>query len=87
MAKSPYFKGISLFLVEFLKIFPLNHIKFSNISSMKIVITFGLRATLLKMSVENGQFRAFSPMKFQTVDRYEKAISLLYLDIICHRLV
>ena len=54
---SPYFCWI-------FKIFPLNHIKFSNISPMEIVITFEACTALLKKSVENGHFRAFSPMKF-----------------------
>ena len=46
------------------KIFPLNHIKFPNISQMEILITFGACAALLIKSVENGHFRAFPPMKF-----------------------
>ena len=37
---------------------------------MEIVITFEACADLLKEFVENGHFRAFSPMKFSKVDRY-----------------
>ena len=42
---------------------------------MEIVIMFGACAALLKKSIENGHFRAFSPWNFQKVDRYGKTDS------------
>ena len=38
------------------------------------VITFGACTALLKKSVENGHFRAFSPKNFQKVDRYGSGV-------------
>ena len=63
--QSPYF------FIDFFFIFLLNHIQFSNISHMEIIITFEACAALLKKSIENGDFRAFSRMKFSKVDTYE----------------
>ena len=58
-------------------IFSLNHIKLPNISPMDIVFTFGARPALLKKSVENGNFHAFSPMKFVTqTDQIEGHVQL-----------
>ena len=61
------------------KIFPLKSIKFPNISPIEIVMTFTVWAALLKKSVENDHFHAFSTMRFQEVDRYGK--KCLYLTL------
>ena len=60
---SPFEGHLPIFCWIF-KIFPLNHIKFPNITPMEIVITFKARTALLKKFVENGHFHAFFPMKF-----------------------
>ena len=70
MAKSPYFKGISLFFCWIFQIFSLIHRKLSNISPIEIVTTFEVHAALLKMSVENGHFTLSPLWNFQKVDRY-----------------
>ena len=64
MAKSPYFKGISLFFCCIFKIFSLKHTKFPNISPKEIVKTYGVCAALHIKSFENGHFCPFTPMKF-----------------------
>ena len=45
---------------------------------MEIVSTPEARSFLLKTSVQNGHFRAFSPMKFSLNDRYA-----CYLCVLC----
>ena len=72
MAKSPYFKGISLFFFWNFKIFPFKSYKISkHLPHGNCHIGFGACAALLKKSVENGHFRPFSPMKFKKVDMYD----------------
>ena len=61
MVRSPYFMGTFLFFAEFFKIFPSNHIKFSNISPMGIVITFGAHTVLLKSPLKMVIFTLFPP--------------------------
>ena len=55
------FKGQIPIFIEFCKVFSLNHVKFSILSPMKIVITFKARAGLLKRPLEMVIFALSSP--------------------------